>query len=258
MKDLSNRHPIPGDSLNQVPLKKVASPLRFQKKSPQPEKGNEIWLITLTDVFMLLMVCFVFLFGMTLYQQKATGPLSSPLAKPDIRTSITEISPLTQAALPGPPSKAAVSSLESDLLSMLSLDQNQQNVTVERRSQYIVLTFPERIMFDSGKADVKFSVQPLLEKVAVVILNHPDLFVEVHGYTDDRPIHNQRYSSNWELSLDRATQVARVLVNLGIQPTNVSIKGFGENHPIYANDNDSNRLKNRRVEIQCSLTPSRT
>jgi len=96
-----------------------------------------------------------------------------------------------------------------------------------------------------------------LKKTAMVILNHPDLCVEVHGYTDDRPIHNQRYPSNWELSLDRATQVARVLVNLGIQPANVSIKGLGENYPLYANDSNSNRLKNRRVEIQCSLRPSR-
>lgn len=257
MRDLSNRHPIPGDSLDQVLLKKVASPLRFQKKSPQSEKGNEIWLITLADVFMLLMVCFVFLFGMTLHQQKETAPLQPPLAKPEIQTAVTEKSPLPQAVLSDPPPKEAVSSLESDLMSLLSRDQNQQDVTVERRSQYIVLTFPERILFDSGKADVKSSVHPLLEKVAAVILNHPDLWVEVRGYTDDRPIRNQRYPSNWELSLDRATQVARVLVNLGIQPANVSIKGFGENHPLYANDSDSNKLKNRRVEIQCSLSPSK-
>jgi chemotaxis protein MotB len=257
MKDPSNRQPIPGDSLDRVLLKKVVSPLRFQKKSPQSEKGNEIWLITLADVFMLLMVCFVFLFGMTLYQQKETVPLQPLLAKPDVQTPVTEKSPLTQAILSDPPPKEAVSSLESDLMSLLSRDQNQQDVTVERRSQYVVLTFPERIMFDSGKADVKFSVHPLLEKVAVVILNHPDLLVEVRGYTDDRPIHNHQYPSNWELSLDRATQVARVLVNLGIQPANVSIKGFGENHPLYANDSDSNRLKNRRVEIQCSMTPPR-
>ena len=257
MKDSSKRHPIPGDSLDQVLLKKAASPLRFQKKSPQSDKGNEIWLITLADVFMLLMVCFVFLFGMTLSQQKETVPLQPPLVKPDTQTPVTEKSSLTRAGSSDRPSKEDASSLESDLINIVSRDRNQQDVTVERRSQYIVLTLPERILFDSGKADVKFAVHPLLEKVAVVILNHPDLLVEVHGYTDDRPIHNQQYPSNWELSLDRATQVARVLVNMGIRPANVSIKGFGENHPLHANDSDSNRLKNRRVEIQCSLTPSK-
>jgi outer membrane protein OmpA-like peptidoglycan-associated protein len=45
---------------------------------------------------------------------------------------------------------------------------------------------------------------------------------------------------------------------MGIQPTKISIKGFGEDHPLYANDSDDNRLKNRRVEIQFSLTPSGT
>jgi chemotaxis protein MotB len=70
------------------------------------------------------------------------------------------------------------------------------------------------------------------------------------------PIHNQRYPSNWELSADRATQVAKSLVQLGINPVKISAKGFGEYHPLYSNDSDAGRLKNRRVELQFSLIPS--
>ena len=154
------------------------------------------------------------------------------------------------------PAVQADSSLESELLAILG--QEGQDVTVERRSTYIVLTFPERIIFDSGQAQLKLAVQPLLEKVAAVILNRPDLAVAIHGHTDDRPIHSRQYPSNWELSVDRATQVARTLVQMGIQPTKISIRGFGEDHPLVANDSSDNRLKNRRVEIQFSLTPSNT
>ena len=246
MKNLSRIPTAAGQAPDLVPLRKAAGSQRFQKKSPQTEAGNEIWLLTLTDVFMLLMVCFVLLFGMSLHRQKETAVTEAPPA--------TAMRPAPAAQTP--PAMQATSALESELLAILA--QDRQDVTVERRSTYIVLTFPERIIFDSGQAQVKVAVQPLLEKVAAVILNRPDLAVAIHGHTDDRPIHSRRYPSNWELSVDRATQVARTLVQMGIQPTKLSIKGFGEDHPLYANDSDDNRLKNRRVEIQFSLTPSNT
>jgi chemotaxis protein MotB len=246
MKNKSRIAPAAEQAPDLLPLKKAAGSKRFRRKSSQAEGGNEIWLLTLTDVFMLLMVCFVLLFGMSLQRQKETAVAAAPPA-----TAVTPI-PAAQT----PPESQASSSLESELLAILGHD--RQDVTVERRSTYIVLTFPERIMFDSGQAQVKVAVQPLLEKVAAVILNRPDVVVAIHGHTDDRPIHSRRYPSNWELSVDRATEVARALVQMGIQPTKLSIKGFGEDHPLVANDSDDNRLKNRRVEIQFSLTPSNT
>jgi len=246
MKNLS-RIPLAAEKApDWAPLKKAAGSQRFQRKSSQTDAGNEIWLLTLTDVFMLLMVCFVLLFGMSLQRQKETAVTATPPAPAMIPV------PAAQA----PPAIQADSSLESELLAILG--QEGQDVTVERRSTYIVLTFPERIIFDSGQAQLKLAVQPLLEKVAAVILNRPDLAVAIHGHTDDRPIHSRQYPSNWELSVDRATQVARTLVQMGIQPTKISIRGFGEDHPLYANDSSDNRLKNRRVEIQFSLTPSST
>jgi chemotaxis protein MotB len=237
MKNVSRITPAAEQAPDPLPLKRAAGSQRFQRKSSRTEAGNEIWLLTLTDVFMLLMVCFVLLFGMSLHRQKETAMMPVP-------------------AVQAPAAVQAIPSLESELLAILGHD--RQDVTVERRSTSIVLTFPERIIFDSGQAEVKHAVQPLLEKVAAVIANRPDLVVAIHGHTDDRPIHSRQYPSNWELSVDRATQVARALVQMGILPTKLSIKGFGEDHPLVANDSDDNRLRNRRVEIQFSLTPSST
>lgn len=223
----------------------VGKAIRLQfcsRKSPQPDGGNEIWLLTLADVSMLLMICFVLLFGMSLDRQKETAiAAAAPVA------SVTA-TPAVQAQ---PAMKET--SLESELLAVLGHD--RRNVTVERRSTYIVMSFPEHIVFDSGQAEVKAAVQPLLERVAAVILRHPGLTVAIHGHTDDRPIRNRRYPSNWELSVDRATQVARALIRMGIYPAALSLRGFGEERPLLANDSDDNRLKNRRVEIQFSLIP---
>ena len=248
---------IPTYIRNQPSLKKESNPRRLQKISIPAETGNEIWLLTLSDLLMLLLIFFVLLFGLILRQQSqavASSPISANPAMP--ASSATQPSP--PVAIPSSSPTEAASSLESDLVSMLGDNQLEQGVTVERRSHSIVVTFPERIMFDSGLSQLKPSMGPLLEKVTVFILDHPEVSIEIHGHTDDRPISNQRYPSNWELSADRASQVAKALVQQGIDPQRLSIKGFGEYRPRYANDSDLNRLKNRRVEIQFSLIPSQS
>lgn len=248
---------IPARDQNQAPLTKEVNPRRRQKKSIPSETGNEIWLLTLSDLLMLLLIFFVLLFGLILSRQSQAVVAPPPLSA----SSVMPVSPAkTQPALPETvpgfaPADAAASSLEADLAGLLGGNQAEPGVTVERRSHTIVVTFPERIIFDSGLSQLKPAVQPLLEKVSVFIQDHPGVSIEIHGHTDDRPISNPRYPSNWELSAHRASQVAKALVQQGIDPQRLSIRGFGEYRPLHANDSDQNRLKNRRVEIQFSLLP---
>lgn len=219
------------EAIERLPLKKAAGSPRFRKHAPPADGGNEIWLLTLTDVFMLLMVCFVLLFGLSLQKQKETAA-----------------APPAPAAAPAERAPQDAEALERELLAVVG-----REVTLERRATQIVLTFPERILFDSGQAEVRGDAGPLLEQVAAVVRSRPALAVAIHGHTDDRPIRSRRYASNWELSVDRATQVARALVGMGIEPARLSIRGFGEERPLAANDSDENRTRNRRVEIQFSL-----
>ena len=159
------------------------------------------------------------------------------------------------ANVPDSASNGILASLEKDLLANLGDEEEEEKVNVTRHANHIVLTFPERIIFDPGQAQVKPSVQPILDKVASLASAHSQLLVEVQGHTDDRPINTKRYPSNWELSVDRATQVAKALIRLGLDPGQLTVKGFGEYRALYPNDTDSNRHKNRRVEIQFFLTP---
>ena len=146
-------------------------------------------------------------------------------------------------------------SIEKDLIATLNQEKGQQEVTVKRVASLVTLTFPEKIVFDPGQAQLKPSAQKTLDKVASFIKERPYLIVEVQGHTDDRPINNTRYPSNWELSVDRATQVAKALIGMGVDPSQFSVKGFGKYHSLNPNDSDENRFKNRRVEIQFSLSP---
>ncbi|HSO72021.1 MAG TPA: OmpA family protein, partial [Thermodesulfobacteriota bacterium] len=155
------------------------------------------------------------------------------------------------AGLPAP--EKVSENLEQVLSNSLGLGAAEQGITLERRGPELVLTFPERIAFDSGQAGLKLSAEPVLEKLGAFILNRPEILVEVHGHTDDRPIRNTKYPSNWELSADRATQVAKSLIRRGINPAQVSVKGFGEHRALVPNDSEFNRLRNRRVEIHFNI-----
>jgi chemotaxis protein MotB len=241
---------------SQVSFRKAASRLNAPQKPPPSETGNEIWFLTLSDLLMLLMICFVLLFGIT-YRQQITVPVSSPENSQHPKMiAVPPEQKLPSVMTSNPVMTEMTSSLESDLSTIIGNNQDGSGVSIERHSQYIILTFPEQIIFDSGQARIKHSAQPVLEKVADFIRTHSGLAVEIQGHTDDLPINNRRYPSNWELSADRATQVAKALMQFGISPTRLSTRGFGEYHPLYPNDTDFNRLKNRRVELKFSLSES--
>lgn len=237
-----------------VPLKKTwHKPLASQNKQGGSEKGHDLWLLTLSDLLLLLMIFFVLLFGMTLRQQGEAHP--SPQA------AVVPIKPEeapVEKQLPSAPDFAPqgiFASFETDLRRILGDNDGKEEVSLTRQADHLILTFPERIVFDPGRAEIKPSLRPILNKVGSLALTHPYLRVEVQGHTDDRPINTKRYPSNWELSVDRATQVVKTLITLGLDPAQISVKGFGEYRNLYPNDSDSNRGKNRRVEIQFSLPP---
>jgi chemotaxis protein MotB len=214
----------------------------------ETDKGTEIWLITLSDLLMLLLIFFVILFGMELQKRKAPSVVAWAESKEHAIEKVNAI-------VPDPSLLDMTVSIEKDLIAMLNLEKGPQEVMVKRVSNLVTLTFPEQIVFDPGHAQLKPSAQPTLDKVASFIKQRPSLLVEVQGHTDDRPINNTRYPSNWELSVDRATQVAKALIDLGANPTQFSVKGFGEYRSLNSNDSDENRFKNRRVEIQFALPP---
>lgn len=253
MKNLSQTSQIYENSLNQVPLKKTGGSLRSIKKSAATETGNEIWFLTLSDLLMLLLIFFVLLFGITLKQQSDSQILSSHRAENQPSAAANKEQPAASQLPQNPVDNSRTDSLAADLKNIINDNSGLQGMTVARNSQFITLTLPEQIIFDSGKADLKSSVIPKLEKVAVFIQAHPELSVEIQGHTDNIPISSRRYPSNWELSADRATQVAKALVSLSVNPAKISTKGFGEYKPLYSNSSVDERLKNRRVELQFSV-----
>jgi chemotaxis protein MotB len=122
------------------------------------------------------------------------------------------------------------------------------NVAVRRTSEGLVISLREVGFFDSGSADIQTS-QPAFQRLAEVLLaTGSDIRVE--GHTDNVPIHNARFSSNWDLSTARATAIVRLfIVKYGLHPDRLAASGYAEFRPIARNDESAGRAQNRRVDI---------
>jgi chemotaxis protein MotB len=110
------------------------------------------------------------------------------------------------------------------------------------------------VLFDSGSDELRPQGQEMLARLAPalqqLLVQEPDHMVLVGGHTDDRPIKNGRFASNWELSSARALGVARVLLAAGLAPERVVAAGFGPHQPRGKGTDEDSRRRNRRIEVQ--------
>jgi CheY-specific phosphatase CheX len=103
--------------------------------------------------------------------------------------------------------------------------------------------------FESGSAQMKSASQAAFDRIANM-LRQRDYRLRIEGHTDNAPIHNSQFSSNWELSTSRATEIVRLLiVRDGFSPDRLSAGGFAEYHPVATNLTTEGRGMNRRVDI---------
>ncbi|MFS8572384.1 MAG: OmpA family protein [Clostridia bacterium] len=122
-------------------------------------------------------------------------------------------------------------------------------VAIESTERGIVIHFTDRVLFDTGRAEIKPEAREVLQAVAVELAKLPH-HIRVEGHTDNVPIHNERFPSNWELSTARAVTVLRFLIQVGgLDPGRLSAVGYGEYRPIASNDTPEGRARNRRVDI---------
>lgn len=126
------------------------------------------------------------------------------------------------------------------------IDAGQLRVRVARNR--MVVELPEAVLFDTGRAALKADGQRVLTEVAEVLRAMTRDF-QVAGHTDNVPIHNARFASNWELSTARAITVSRFLMGHGLAPERVSAAGYADTQPAAGNDTPEGRQLNRRIEI---------
>lgn len=137
--------------------------------------------------------------------------------------------------------------LSRDELSKSSLGKFASLELVPEKTMRIILT--SDLLFYTGQADLSSKARTSLKKLTAIIKNTPYM-VNVVGHTDNQPMHSSRFATNWELSVVRASSVARFLIeDMEMNPAQFIVSGYGSNRPIRPNTNVENRSLNRRVEI---------
>lgn len=129
---------------------------------------------------------------------------------------------------------------EGKMSGQVQMDKEGLRITLEEQSQVA--------FFESGRAELTDQMRLQLEKIAPVLYKLAEKHdIVVEGHTDNVPIATKQFASNWELSTARATSVVKDMLAKSFPPKHLAAVGYGEYHPIVANDTELNRKKNRRV-----------
>ncbi len=201
------------------------------------EDNEQNWLITLSDFLTLLLVFFIFFYMMS------RGGGKDKLFQQEQR-------PASQGILENN-SYNRVSILSEDLNNLLKRSHIDANASVLTVNNEVVVTLKEKILFKPADAALLTDSYSALGAIAEIIRQNDDLKVEIEGHTDNVPINNRFYPSNWELSMARAISVLRYFTEYeGIEASRFSVKGNADNRPIQGNTTESQRASNRRVEIR--------
>jgi chemotaxis protein MotB len=148
-----------------------------------------------------------------------------------------------------PDSGIDVVELRRRLSKALGKEMERQEIVMRITPEGFVISLHELGFFNSGEAQLLPGAAEKIKRIALVLKQY-GLDMRVEGHSDNVPIHNASFTSNWELSTARATVVAMMLLNdSGFDPKRLSIAGYAQYHPAESNDTPQGRRANRRVDI---------
>lgn len=123
------------------------------------------------------------------------------------------------------------------------------DLSIALRDGRMVLQMPNDILFDSGMTAIKPQGREAIAQLAAVLKTLEGRKFHVGGHTDNVPISNERFASNWELSIARGLEVVRLLIAGGVPAQELAAEGYAEFDPVAGNDTEEGRARNRRTEI---------
>lgn len=141
--------------------------------------------------------------------------------------------------------------LESDIREAMGIliSKSKGGINVKRDQRGVTISVVDKFFFETGSAELKESSWDLLDKISLA-LNKSDAMIRIEGHTDNIPMSNGTFPSNWELSASRAINVAKYFIEKhSIQPGRIATTGYASYKPVASNDTPEGRSKNRRVDI---------
>jgi len=259
--------------------------LRKQRHSVEHDNVHR-WLVSYADYMTLLFALFVVLYAMAMVNEKPFESITESVGrvfqanedKPknrghgddilDVNTSksnkrlfgngiLDEAGPellegeQTLSNISDAQVGSNLTSLEDELHSALYELIESGFAQLQIDGDWLEIELNSGLLFPSGSSSATNSATSILEVIYNVI-GEASNFVRVRGYTDNQVIKTEIFSSNWELSVFRATAILRVLENLGMSPARMAIEGYGQYYPTADNATAQGRAKNRKVVVAIS------
>lgn len=208
------------------------------------------WKIALADLMTVLMVFFLVMWLTSIIDPEERKAFVNAISgEPPLGAEIQaeEMLPPQESLVdlemhPEPP-------VEKAELEEVLKDVDQKNIDIEDTPEFTIITLRSDSFFESGRATISDSTRAVLEQLGETLVGREQP-ITITGYTDNIPINNFQFPSNWELSAARAATVARVFIDMGMFKQRLTISGKSDNDEVTSNATAYGRSLNRRVIIK--------
>lgn len=240
------------------------------KKNTAKQNSVPPWMVTFADMMTLLMTFFVMLLSFSKIDAEQYRSISTSIIQsfnPEFSISQYEQggsigieapnqSPIALPAGPGEiyalhkePERHQIDDLYKHAEQLLQSLSHNEDIKIEKMSGYLKITLKDNILFPSGSKTLHQDALEYISQIADLAGEHLDKLIIV-GHTDSTPIIGNKFRSNWDLSVLRATSIAHQLINTNTIPAEkIVIQGHADTQPIADNSTVSGRAQNRRVEF---------
>lgn len=225
-----------------------------KKKWPVEYLPNtEAWMTTFADLVSLMLTFFILLISMSTMDKTGLADIESSFRK---AVSVLNAGTKTELQIMPP---IAMQKLISPKELMLAMRQNSKamlkNSTLEHKVKGVIikdrlyLRIPDAILFEKGSANLNEKHTEALKKLAQMLAITPGK-IRVQGHTNENiDLVDSQFADPWTLSLARAASVLHILEDEGVNPSRLSMVGYGPSQPVSTEATPFGRSKNRRVEI---------
>ncbi len=254
--------------------------MRRRRRYDDDQDNHERWLVSYADFITLLFAFFVVMYAVSSVNEGKYRILSDSLGiafsglrpqAPVVDSPIESQRPALPLPLPVPrrpnnnidaaikKEREQMTGIARNLLAAMAPLVDQGKVRVTQTDRGVSVEINASVLFAPAEAKLSPQSEKTLRAVAEV-LTQVDNQIQVEGHTDNIPINNPMFPSNWELSAVRASSVVRLFIDAGIAEGRLLAVGHGANQPVASNDTPEGRLRNRRVQlmIQSGLPESVT
>lgn len=253
-----------------------------RRKHTEDHVSHERWLVSYADFITLLFAFFVVLYASSQVDKRKIGrlalsiqvafqelgvfetsntkvPLSDSEQIPFSQVQVVEnsehttdmthfVQPMKGILTPNIPG-TPVKEIQAELEKALAPEIKKHVVDIKISREGIIVSLREFGFYDSGSANIRPASKEAIDRLAAVLKPHNEQ-LRIEGHTDNIPIHNARFDSNWELSTARAADLVKLFItHYQFDPVRLSAAGYAEFHPVAPNDTADNRARNRRVDI---------